>query len=83
MLGTRLPDGTTGISEMLVGCYYKDNNNEWRGVTPNGLHVWLKNHKCVEELDGTVTVTPSILARNGTGNIKWHGYLTRGEWKEC
>lgn len=62
------------------GDYWKDKAGDWRGVTPNGLPVWLKNHQVAEHDDGTISVTPSILANGGKRN-EWHGYLTNGEWK--
>lgn len=38
-------------------------------------------HTFTEEEDGTLTVSPSILAvRPGGGG--WHGYLERGVWRE-
>jgi hypothetical protein len=46
----------------------------------------LARHKVVEHEDGTITVSPSILitAHDDRGNeIKWHGYLERGVWREC
>jgi len=63
-----------------VGDYWKDESGDWRGITPNGLPVWLKNHEVVEHEDLTITVTPSILANGGKRN-EWHGYITKGIWK--
>jgi hypothetical protein len=38
-----------------------------------------------EHEDGTITVKPSIgLGRAGApGGFARHGFLTRGEWREC
>lgn len=37
-------------------------------------------HDVVEHEDGTVTVSPSILVRDGDREL-WHGYLERGVWR--
>lgn len=37
-------------------------------------------HDVMEHEDGTVTVSPSILAQGHHG--EWHGYLERGVWRE-
>jgi hypothetical protein len=57
-------------------------NDQWWACTPNGLSANLRRHTTVEHEDGTITVTPSILVNEGREQ-SWHGYLTRGEWKEC
>lgn len=54
----------------------------WYARTPNGLLANLGNHDVIEHEDGTITVSPSILVRDGQGG-EWHGYLVRGNWKEC
>lgn len=69
------------------GDYYKDEVGDWRGRTPNGLYVWLKNHHVEEHEDGTITVVAggwgsnSILATGALGKT-WHGYIRRGVWEE-
>jgi hypothetical protein len=58
----------------------------WYGKTPNGYLANLKSHKVVENEDGTITVSPSILVStnlNGEKQIRWHGHLKEGFWKEC
>lgn len=39
-------------------------------------------HVITEHDDGTVTVSPSILATTGSHGHDWHGYLERGVWRE-
>ena len=41
----------------------------------------LNKHEVVENADGTITVSPSILTWDGNGH-EWHGFLERGEWRE-
>jgi len=41
----------------------------------------LANHSVMQEADGTITVSPSILVDNGSSS--WHGYLEKGVWREC
>lgn len=71
------------------GQYGRDVNGNWFGCTPSklvsgGLHPFyanLSSHEVVEHSDGTITVSPSILVTSHHGT--WHGYLEKGEWKEC
>jgi hypothetical protein len=37
-------------------------------------------HQFKEEEDGTLTITPSILATHRQHGHEWHGYLTKGTW---
>ena len=59
----------------------------WRGrwwcKTPNGLGGALSGHEVIEHDDGTITVSPSILVKQGTDGPEWHGFLERGEWREA
>lgn len=59
-----------------------DGKREWHCVTPNGHGGNLAAHDVVEHEDGTITVSPSILVSDHTGEL-WHGYLERGVWREC
>lgn len=93
--GNRRPDGTQQ-HELQPGEYSKVNvNGEWSWFirTPNGIHGWLKNHKCIENEDGTLSVLPplpgegpnSILARTMSGDVvieSWHGFIYQGIWRE-
>lgn len=86
MRGTRFypaDPGNIPIGHFRAGDFYQDNHGDWHGVTPNGLHVWFKNHRVTEHEDGTITVSPSILANTGEGGVMWHGYLEKGFWREC
>lgn len=60
----------------------RDGVSTWMVRTPNGHLGDLAAHDVVEHEDGTITVSPSILVSDGTGEL-WHGYLERGEWREC
>jgi hypothetical protein len=53
---------------------------DWECTAPNGARCSLspKNHQIVENADGTITVSPSILI--DFGPIHFHGYLKQGEW---
>lgn len=86
MIGRRIPcppnEWPASECPYEPGDYWQDAAGEWRGVTPNGLPVWLKNHAVVQNVEGAITVTPSILANGGKKN-EWHGHLTAGEWKAC
>lgn len=69
----------------VAGDYWKDSFGKYHGVTPNGLFTNLSNHHVVENTDGTITVSPSILVKLPTGDkeIVWHGYLENSIWREC
>lgn len=93
--GNRRPDGTMQ-HDLENGEYSKVFlNGEWTWFikTPTGIIGWLKNHKCIENEDGTLSVLPpiqgegpnSILAQEYNGSeIKrsWHGFIYNGIWKE-
>ncbi len=50
---------------------------------PNGIlgTCSTKIHSVIDEPDGTITVSPSILTKHGPD--QWHGYLEHGVWREC
>jgi hypothetical protein len=86
MKGTRIEipqNDAPGFAILQPGEYGKW-NGDWYCVPPTtGFGPgWLKNHTVVENPDGTITVTPSILM-TGVNGKTWHGYLTNGEWREC
>ena len=86
--------------ELQPGEYCKNNHNgewSWHIKTPNGINGWLKNHKCIENEDGTLSVLPpgpgegpnSILAQEFMGpqdttqpTKSWHGFIYNGVWRE-
>jgi len=59
-----------------------DGRPTWLVKTPNGHLGHLGRHEVVEHGDGTITVSPSILVSDHTGQL-WHGYLERGVWREA
>ena len=68
--------------------YGKDSNGNWWCIPPSSaneegfyLLANLKSHKVTENIDGTITVEPSILVSDHFHS--WHGFLTNGIWKEC
>ncbi len=54
----------------------------WFCKTPNGLIGNLAGHSITVHEDETITVAPSILVKEHTGET-WHGYLEHGVWREC
>lgn len=88
--GRRRPDNTFQ-HELDPGDYSKvciDGQWTWMGKTPTGLNCWLKNHKCIENADGTLSILPpqagegpnSILCSEGIKS--WHGFIYNGVWRE-
>lgn len=65
-------------------CYWQDSNKKWLLYLPGCGVGGLGLHKVEENVDGTITVTPSILVTgHNEGNpIKRHGFLTKGIWRE-
>ena len=72
-----------GHIHLHAGEYGKDGDGLWYIMPPGmvtGCGV-LSKHKVTEHEDGTITVSPSILITNHTG--QWHGFLERGVWRKC
>ncbi len=72
---------------LLQGGQYGIWDGLWYGVPPHtellaGFGDGTTNHKVVEHLDGTITVSPSILVSRGQPD-EWHGYLEQGVWRKC
>ena len=59
-----------------------EDGRSWMVRTPNGHLGNLGNHEVVEHEDGTITVSPSILVSDPSGEL-WHGYLEGGVWRPC
>lgn len=79
--GRRRPDGTKPW-ELEAGDYCLRDGVVWvhlpNGNGPARLGGW--QHE--EHEDGTITVSPSILAHEAADAAEWHGYLERGVWRE-
>ena len=72
-----------GPLHLAEGEYGKGRDGIWY-ARPPGMHMGsLENHEVTEHEDGTITVTPSILAteQNGDEKTMYHGYLIRGNWQ--
>jgi hypothetical protein len=80
VLGTRVANW--GALFVTDGGYMLDTNGRWMARTPNGHLGNLGNHDVTEHEGGTITVSPSILISNHTGEL-WHGFLERGVWREA
>jgi len=67
-----------------MGEYGKNKDGVWfMHVPAPGFGTGgLQKHTVVENADGTITVTPSILCYGRNGGKDWHGYLTGGVWQE-
>lgn len=81
MIGTRLDNPNGLLPEK--GDYGKDSCGSWFGMTPNGHLANLSAHAVVEHVDGSITVTPSILVMDHNKVELWHGYLRQGVWIAC
>jgi hypothetical protein len=75
------------LHEMRPGDYGRSpKDGNWYCRTPSGLGGNLTRHEVTEHENGTITVSPSILVQapgRSSGPTEWHGYLERGEWREC
>lgn len=66
---------------LAEGEFGKGRDGMWY-ARPPGVHMGsLANHDVTEHPDGTISVSPSILIDDG--RTQWHGYLIRGNWREC
>ena len=110
MQGKRLPDAVLGVpgegwdawATAEPGSYMKvtqrsgEGEPMWYIVAPDGMRGTLVHgrHEVVEDADGAITVSPSILydasprraiasGEAGTSRPGWHGYLRAGVWSEC
>ena len=74
-----------GIWLLENGDYCYNNKKDcWYAKSPNGQIANLINHSVTENDDGTITVNPSIgLYYDNLDSFSYHGYLTKGIWKEC
>lgn len=50
--------------------------------TPNGHIGDVSRHEVTEHEDGTITVSPSILVSDASGEL-YHGFLERGVWRQA
>ncbi len=71
------------VGDLLLreGDYGQAKDGTWMARPPGQHTGCLSAHKVEEHDDGTITVTPSILI-NCPPEAAWHGYLTKGEWRE-
>lgn len=58
----------------------RDGKRTWMVRTPNGHLGDLGSHDVIEHDDGTITVSPSILVSDNTGEL-YHGFLEHGVWR--
>ena len=65
------------------GEYGKSSEGDWECCVPaEGFPTsYLGDHAVVEHEDGTITVSPLIVAYGHDGRV-WSGYLERGIWRE-
>lgn len=65
--------------------FFSEETQSWWCRTPTGDVGNLGGHEVVENEDGTITVSPSILVttrRDGVDVELYHGFLVKGEWTE-
>ncbi len=80
--GTRLEPGHVLVDAAngSYGTVEHDGKPVWYVKTPNGHLGNVSNHEVTEHEDGTITVSPSILVSDHTGEL-WHGFLEHGIWR--
>lgn len=83
--GKHVEDGTLPVNP---GEYSKIDGVWWAHVPAPGFSVGVPSaHDVVENADGTITVSPSILMWRDYGDPperrSWHGYLEKGIWREA
>lgn len=76
MKGRRVyPDERGGLT-LAEGDYGRTPAGEWLLRPPGCGMGALDGHTVTEHEDGTITVSPSIVAN------EWHGFLERGVWRK-
>lgn len=78
--GERVYVNTEGRLFLKEGQYGQDKYGTWYARPPDHHTGNLSNHEVLENQDGTITVSPSILINDG--RKEWHGYLRNGIWEE-
>lgn len=71
--------GEEGIDGGVCPVTLKDGIRSWMVRTPNGHIGNLGSHEVQENEDGSITVSPSILVSDNTGEL-YHGWIVDGEW---
>ena len=79
--GARAHVDQNGYLMLKEGEYGIGKDGLWYCRPPGNHMGCLARHTVTEHEDGTISVSPSILVDDG--RKKWHGYLERGEWREC
>lgn len=73
---SRIYPDENGALTLIDDSYGQDGSGEWF-ARPPGQHMGsLADHVIEVEVDGSITVSPSIQGEN------WHGYLERGIFRE-
>ena len=82
--------GAMGGKRPPLGSYQKVLNTDgstayWNILDLSGRPGTIRQggHSITEFEDGTITVSPSILATEEEHGHDWHGFLERGIWKEA
>jgi hypothetical protein len=85
--GTRVKDDSFKDNPFRPGTYgrvmglQEPGKWDWAACTPNGHLANLAKHDVVENEDGTITVSPSILVEQSNMG-SWHGFLEHGNWRQ-
>jgi len=74
--GRKVSDGTDPTTYQPGDYGFFD--NQWWGMTPNGIKINFSDHTVLPLSDGTITVFDPIRAR-GYG-MEWTGRLLAGMW---
>ncbi len=79
---TRVYPDAEGRLSMAEGQYGRAEDGEWMLRLPGRHTASLRDHGVVEHEDGTITVSPSIVY-DEPPLPQIHGFLKRGEWRDC
>jgi hypothetical protein len=85
VIGRRVYPTECGQLWFRAGDYaFDERNGHWMAMCPVGHLGDLSQHEVVENADGTISVSPSILITgNDNGGVIWHGFLENGVWREA
>ena len=84
MNGMRRIETMDDLDSSQDACWKDENGCWWVYLIGCGAGI-LSNHNVEEHVDGSISVTPSILMYGHKDGVpsKRHGFLVRGEWKDC
>jgi hypothetical protein len=81
---TRTDESGEWVRPVPGAYWFESKAGTWSAMPPGApehCRGSLSDHTVIEHEDGTISVSPSILA-SMSPLFSWHGFLERGNWRE-